>query len=146
MNFINTYEDAEILIDAANHLANVLLHSPAFPGALKPFAISIDGEEVKNEYPAREAFFSFLCSILKRWYYGYPVNQIPSLKIRVSVLRNNLFTILLRAPRGGVTVYWGNGEFVVNPDDARVSDLQRANAPCLILDANALEVETNKDE
>lgn len=146
MNVINTYEDAVNLTDAATHLANILHRSPAYPGALHPFVISIDGEEVKAEYPAREAFFSFLCSILKRWYDGFPVRQVPSLLARVSVLRNNLFTILLRAPRGGVTVYWGNGEFVVNPDDARVSDLQRANAPCLTLDANALEVETNKDE
>ena len=146
MDFINTYNDAEILIDAANHLANVLHHSPAYPGALHPFAISIDGVNVDDENAAREAFFAFLCSILNRWYYCYPVNQIPSLQIRVSVLRNNLFTILLDAPRGGVVVYWHNGEYVVNPDDDRESDLMLAHAPCLILDANALEVETEKDE
>ena len=150
MDFINTYNDAEILIDAANHLANVLHHSPAYPGALHPFAISIDGVNVDDENAAREAFFAFLCSILNRWYFGYyygcPVNEIPSLQIRVSVLRNNLFTILLDAPRDGVVVYWHNGEYVVNPDAARESGLKRYNAPYLILDANALEVETNKDE
>lgn len=146
MDFINTYNDAEILIDAANHLANVLHHSPAYPGAFHPFSISIDGVNVDDENAAREAFFAFLCSILNRWYYAYPVNQIPSLQIRVSVLRNNLFTILLDAPRGGVVVYWHNGEYVVNPDDDRESDLQRVNAPYLILDANALEVETFKEE
>lgn len=146
MDFINTYNDAEILIDAANHLANVLHHSPAYPGALHPFAISIDGVNVEDENAAREAFFAFLCSILNRWYYGYPVNELPSLQIRVSVLRNNLFTILLNAPRDGVVVYWHNGEYVVNPDDDRDSDLMLAHAPCLILDANALEVETFKEE
>ena len=146
MDFINTYNDAEILIDAANHLANVLHHSPAYPGALHPFAISIDGVNVDDENAAREAFFAFLCSILNRWYYAYPVNEIPSLQIRVSVLRNELRRILLDAPRGGVVVYWHNGEYVVNPDDDRESDLQRANAPYLILDANALEVETFKEE
>lgn len=107
MNVINTYEDAEILMDAAKHLANILHRSPAYPGALHPFAISIDGEEVKAEYPAREAFFSFLCSILKRWYDGFPVRQVPSLLARVSVLRNNLMTILLRAPRPGVVSIGG---------------------------------------
>lgn len=146
MDFINTYNDAEILIDAANHLANVLHHSPAYPGALHPFTISIDGVNVDDENTTREAFFAFLCSILKRWYNGFPVNQVPSLAIRVSVLRNNLFTILLRAPRPGVVVYWHNGEYVVNPDAARESGLKRYAAPRLILDANALEVETGKDE
>lgn len=145
MDFINTYNDAEILIDAANHLANVLHHSPAYPGALHPFSISIDGVNVDDENAAREAFFAFLCSILNRWYYD-AAPEAPSLQIRVSVLRNNLFTILLNAPRGGVVVYWHNGEYVLNPDDDRESDLQRANAPRLILDANALEVETGKDE
>lgn len=153
MDFINTYNDAEILIDAANHLTNILHRSPAYPGALHTFSISIDGQEVAGVFAgremfsaAREAFFAFLCSILNRWYYAYPVNEIPSLKIRVSVLRNNLFTILLHAPQSGVVVYWHNGEYVLNPDDDRESDLQRANAPRLILDANALEVETGKDE
>ena len=146
MDFINTYNDAEILIDAANDLDACLRHSPAFPGILKPFAISIDGQEVVSRFPAREAFFAFLCSILNRWYYAYPVNEIPSLQIRVSVLRNELRRILLDAPRGGVVVYWHNGEYVVNPDDDRETDLQRANAPYLILDANALEVETFKEE
>lgn len=153
MDFINTYNDAEILIDAANDLTNVLYHSPVFPGALHSFSISIDGQEVAGVFAgremfftAREAFFAFLCSILKRWYNGFPVNQVPSLAIRVSVLRNNLFTILLRAPRPGVVVYWHNGEYVVNPDAARESGLKRYAAPRLILDANALEVETGKDE
>lgn len=146
MDFINTYNDAAILINAANDLDNCMHHSPAYPGALHPFSISIDGVNVDDENAAREAFFAFLCSILNRWYYCYPVNQIPSLQIRVSVLRNNLFTILLNAPRGGVVVYWHNGEYVVNPDDDRESDLMLAHAPCLILDANALEVETEKDE
>jgi hypothetical protein len=145
MDFINTYNDAEILIDAANHLANVLRHSPAYPGALHPFTISIDGVNVDDENAAREAFFAFLCSILNRWYYD-AAPEAPSLQIRVSVLRNNLFTILLDAPRGGVVVYWHNGEYVVNPDAARESGLKRYNAPYLILDANALEVETGKDE
>lgn len=145
MDFINTYNDAEILIDAANHLANVLHHSPAYPGALHPFTISIDGVNVDDENAAREAFFAFLCSILNRWYYD-AAPEAPSLQIRVSVLRNNLFTILLDAPRGGVVVYWHNGEYVVNPDDDRDSDLLYAGAPRLILDANALEVETFKEE
>ena len=145
MDFINTYNDAEILIDDANHLANVLHHSPAHPGALHPFSISIDGVNVDDENAAREAFFAFLCSILNRWYYD-AAPEAPSLQIRVSVLRNNLFTILLDAPRGGGVVYWHNGEYVVNPDDDRDSDLLYAGAPRLILDANALEVETFKDE
>ena len=150
MDFINTYNDAEILIDAANDLDNCLRHSPAFPGILKPFATSTDGEEVNSRFPAREAFFAFLRAILNRWYNGFSVNQVPSLQIRVSILRNELRRILLDAPRDGVVVYWWvggwNGEFVVNPDAARESEMQRENAPCLILDANALEVETNKDE
>lgn len=146
MDFINTYNDAEILIDAANNLDAYLRHSPAFPGILKPFAISIDGEEVNSRFPAREAFFAFICSILNRWYYAYPVNEIPSLKIRVSVLCNEMRRILHDAKPAGVVVYWHNGEYVVNPDDDRESDLQRVNAPYLILDANALEVETFKEE
>ena len=146
MDFINTYNDAAILINAANDLDNVLHHSPAYPGALHPFTISIDGVNVDGENAAREAFFAFLSSILNRWYYGYPVNELPSLQIRVSVLRNELRRILLDAPRDGVVVFWHNGEYVVNPDDDRESDLMLANAPCLILDANALEVETEKEE
>ena len=148
MDFINTYNDALILIDAANHLTNILHHSPAYPGALHPFSISIDGKEVNGVNgadAAREAFFAFLCSILNRWYYDASP-EAPSLQIRVSVLRNNLFTSLLRAPRPGVVVYWHNGEYVVNPDAARDSGLKRYAAPRLILDANALEVETGKDE
>lgn len=145
MNVINTYEDAVNLTDAATHLANILHRSPAYPGALHPFTVSVDGVNVDGENPAREAFFSFLCSILKRWYDGFPVNELPSLLTRVSVLRNNLTTILLRAPRPGVVVYWWNGEYVVNPDDDRDSDLLYAGAPRLILDANALEVETFKE-
>lgn len=147
MNVINTYEDAVNLTDAATHLANILHRSPAYPGALHPFAISIDGEEVDGENAAREAFFSFLCSILKRWYDGFPVRQVPSLLTRVSVLRNNLMTILLRAPRPGVAVFWGNGEFVENPNDSRrVAALLSAHAPCLILDAGGLRIETGKKE
>lgn len=149
MDFINTYNDAEILIDAANHLANVLHHSPAYPGALHPFSISIDGKEVNGVDGAdavREAFFAFLCSILNRWYYGYPVNEIPSLKIRVAVLCNEMRRILRDAKPAGVVVYWHNGEYVLNPDDDRDSDLLYAGAPRLILDANALEVETFKEE
>lgn len=150
MDFINTYNDAEILIDAANNLDAYLRHSPAFPGILKPFAISIDGEEVNSRFPAREAFFAFLRAILNRWYNDFPANQVPSLKIRVAILCNEIRRILLAAPPAGVVVYWRvggwNGEFVVNPDDDRKSDLQRVNAPCLILDANALEVETFKEE
>ena len=146
MNFINTYEDAVNLTDAATHLANILHRSPAYPGALHSFTVSVDGVNVDGENAAREAFFSFLCSILKRWYDGFPVNELRSLLARVFVLRNNLMTILLHAPRDGVVVFWHNGEYVVNPDDDRESDLMLANAPCLILDANALEVETEKDE
>ena len=146
MNFINTYEDAVNLIDAATHLANILHRSPAYPGALHSFTVSIDGVKFDGENAAREAFFSFLLSILNRWYDGFPVRQVPSLLSRVSVLRNNLMTILLRAPRGGVVVYWWNGEFIVNPDHAREAGLKRYNAPYLILDANALEVETFKEE
>lgn len=149
MDFINTYNDALILIDAATSLDVCWHYSPAYPGALNPFSISIDGKEVNGVNGAdavREAFFAFLCSILNRWYYGYPVNEIPSLKIRVAVLCNELRRILHDAKPAGVVVYWHNGEYVVNPDDDRESDLQRANAPRLILDANALEVETEKDE
>lgn len=145
MDFINTYNDAEILIDAANDLDACLRHSPAFPGILKPFAISIDGVNVDDENAAREAFFAFLCSILNRWYYD-AAPEAPSLQIRVSVLRNNLMTILLRAPRPGVVVFWGNGEFEVNPKDARVSALLCAHAPCLILDAGGLRIRTGKEE
>lgn len=146
MNFINTYEDAVNLTDAATHLANILHRSPAYPGALHPFTVSGDGVNVDGENPAREAFFSFLCSILKRWYDGFPVNELPSLLTRVSVLRNNLITILLRAPRPGVVVYWWNGEFMVNPDHAREAGLKRYNAPYLILDAGGLRIETGKKE
>lgn len=146
MNFINTYEDAVNLTDAATHLANILHRSPAYPGALHPFTVSIDGVNVDGENAAREAFFSFLCSILNRWYDGFPARQVPSLQIRVSVLRNNLTTILLRAPRPGVAVFWGNGEFEVNPKVARVSALLCAHAPCIILDAGGLRIKTGKEE
>lgn len=146
MNFINTYEDAVNLTDAATHLANILHRSPAYPGALHPFTVSVDGVNVDGENAAREAFFSFLCSILNRWYDGFPVRQVPSLLARVSVLHNNLMTILLRAPRPGVTVFWGNGEFEVNPKDARVSALLCAHAPFLILDASGLRIKTGKEE
>ena len=146
MDFINTYNDALILIDAATSLDACWHFSPAYPGALHPFSISIDGKEVNGADAVREAFFAFLCSILNRWYYGYPVNNIPSMKIRVAVLCNEMRRILHDAPREGVVVYWHNGEYVVNPDDARESGLKRYAAPRLILDANALEVETNKDE
>ena len=146
MDFINTYNDAEILIDAANNLDAYLRHSPAFPGILKPFAISIDGEEVNSRFPAREAFFAFLRAILNRWYNDFPANQVPSLKIRVAILCNEIRRILLAATPAGVVVYWHNGEYVVNPDDDRDSDLLYAGAPRLILDANALEVETFKEE